>query len=72
MHTHTHTHTHTGTTLLIVVATDADGQDNSITYSIPDNDLFEVDPDGTIVNSQLFPLVLDTEVSNQIATNSVS
>ena len=66
IHTHTHTHTLIGTSLLVVEAADADGEDNAITYSIPDNELFTVDPDGTIRNNQTFPLVADTEVCCQV------
>jgi len=52
-----------GTSLLQVVATDQDGQDNQISYSIYNNSgFFSISLDGTIENEELFPTVPDAEV----------
>ena len=51
---------------MTVVATDADGGDNQISYSLlPNNEtdaLFTIDQDGTISNQQPFPEIPQAEV----------
>lgn len=62
-----------GTTLIQVEASDLDGVDNEITYSIlvsenSTNIAFDINAEGEIMNAELFPLLQRNEVSDFIVS----